>query len=901
MTDGEKNVSENQGEIPENTPQSPNVPEPNGEAAQPALLPVEPAEPEAPVEEPTVIDKDNSQEKSEPEPEKTTDGDDTHDEAPQNNPPKVDSPIDPTKGNDPEPGTFDNQKVDELNKKVPEKLFDEPKGTDKEIPKADVKQESHGDGATNIGGIGNVGNLTINAPIPKRRKVAIDDVSKEVAIPAAGNGSKFSEEKVTQFTNKLLKERVLLISSSGQYADLAFEAMRLVVGELEKSCSDLTKRVVKYEREEKVTSNIEIDDLCCGYEGLNNVLFYFNTSKPTNQLAKQLYDTTFNVTGVSILKQGLTDNKRFVVCLCKDINHFDEIHKADSIFRNSFWILDAKSFKTKTIKAKPKIAKESPSIRQVFDENNIVYKVVLFVGTYFPQLDTRGFEHVVRFFLKAQSEQEVDCVKKVVKLNKKGEPKIDKKGNRIYTNEITQESTLEHWSRHKDEIFERCYLLRSRSVETSEYEIDFEYDLRQEAETLFESRKFTFLEGQFGIMETRAMIFDDGLSMKIIEMIVGLTIKVIDENPQYYGHQWLAGYISNILKAIESEFDHRKEEHVLLKLHALVTNQHLKSKFLYRIIYLLKVFMEIEHLRPMVKGFLDKLIESNYYGELLNTLPLLAGSLRNTSDFNKYYWYRTLLDQDDEKSLDFKEQVYQLLYKPDDEEDWNDAIHAVQAWLPQASLAFEAYNGSHHAAMHFWVQHHIRELINHPKSDADKDFNPFFIWKPTAGKGEEVAKTGKVIKSEILNLIINTKGIALSEELMGLYGNILLYLSHNELEFLPSFSDVYVKNDIRIFHADIVEGWFAMLYGWHEFTPSEEADELATAIISTIKEALSKKDFEVFVGRWVMKVNVYDRIIGLINERRVYRNEQCKSMKQAIKVRRKTIFHIKKILRSKLF
>ncbi|MEM8565584.1 MAG: hypothetical protein AAGF85_03940 [Bacteroidota bacterium] len=736
------------------------------------------------------------------------------------------------------------------------------------------------------------------------KALTIDNISYKVDSFAPSKSNSFPKETIKKYALKLKKERVLLVCSPGYSVEPAKQAIGLICQALEAGGKTIEKREIRLKHSEFIKQDVEIDvhSLADCFKETHNLLFYFNSNETGNLLATRLSERSQHEFD-SQIQLMLNAKDRFIVCVTKEPINLQELRNSDSVFKNSFWILgEDKSLARKKKTSSQGEERSRQTTQKLFEESTLVHQIVLFVATYFGKIDSRGFDTVVHFFLEAYKERPIEIRRREVRRDVEGREKLDKKGNLKVDHILDKISPEDYWKANKSDVYEKCLLIRKKSEESKEFIIDFEEDSRQEIEWFFESRKFAFLEEQLQVIEHRGMLFLPNLSHRIIECVISLTIKVIQENPQYYPKTWLAGYMSSILKSIEkhslqTHVNHQKESESIHLWHAFLMSEELKTRYIYRLVYLLLVFMENSSLRVMVKEFLEKLIDTDHYDKLLIVIPFLANSLKKAPEYNTFYWYQRLLDQDNIHLTKLSEKINKDLLNPRDEIDWEQTVQAVKKWLPKSSTPSNELTGSNHYAMKFITQHYIRTLIWFPKDNYGKEPQSFPGFLKGDDTGEELSL--EINQEELLCLIRQTGKLQEDQELLDLYGNVLLYLSIDFLSDAPRFTNFYPSGDIRFLHADILEGWLAILHGWHETIPSEKVDHCATAIIETLISELSKKDLEAFAFRWQRRVELYNRILAELNSSSAYKKKKnWREIKQTIKNRRNVIRNFNRLVRA---
>jgi len=496
-----------------------------------------------------------------------------------------------------------------------------------------------------------------------------------------------TQEEVEQYSQRLQANRLIILSCLDE--EVATSTAYSLVEQ--NTFSDLEKRALQIDD----FRNRERDDL--SIELLMEPYAFGNKTQGKDTIIvtmpsdrDEFYGSlTSGTLSAKRIEERLSDFKRFIICIVNsrlrerlisqthqetsfeliDIDylppllrhHIDDKRKAGELVdvlrqqqRDGLWdedetdfyehikelIRDNKLIKEITrIKQSPEqgytqyLEEEIEKIKTAFKEEKTIECAVLYVATFFEQLNTTDFSKVVECLLAGKTRVHQ-------------EKKITKKGKVKYI-QGEDESLVAVWKAQKDKILNDCYIMVITLKDSTKRVLDFSFPyLRRIVKRYLEGEKAYYLDGQFERLKKDGLLFDD--SLKIRECVANLATDMAASNPEVYEENWLFEWIA-ALGNIEQESPGGVREEILRDVIQPMTNEK-KQRVFSRMAYLIRNMMQHSSLhqtvREFLRRFLNGLINLGVHLEVLE----IVRRMRFIPDFDQLHWIEQLLKREDEKT-----------------------------------------------------------------------------------------------------------------------------------------------------------------------------------------------------------------------------------------------------------
>jgi hypothetical protein len=326
---------------------------------------------------------------------------------------------------------------------------------------------------------------------------------------------------------------------------------------------------------------------------------------------------------------------------------------------------------------------------EVVKEGSETHRVAAYIATYIPELGQREFDRFAKLLLgnaTATVERE--------------RQRVGDDGVVRIVREVHEESWLERWKLHADDVFEDCYL-HPIATRDGFPVIDFsEPYLRREVRAYFERRRVWYLLDQCQKLQASGIFFAPNLSQAAIDGLVRLFVDRALVDPED-GVGWLVGLIMSVQTQVSGTLpEGSPEEQLTWIIGKLAAEAQLRAHFHGRVALLIRAMLDHEPLRPQVRGFFDFLMASGRHDAVLDVVLDLARRLRFAPHFDPLEWMRRLLDQGAKETRERTAdrllglaahsgpQVYAFLA-------------AVRRWLPAADRSPEQFSPSNEFALDF--------------------------------------------------------------------------------------------------------------------------------------------------------------------------------------------------------
>ncbi len=306
---------------------------------------------------------------------------------------------------------------------------------------------------------------------------------------------------------------------------------------------------------------------------------------------------------------------------------------------------------------------KSITASSLFEQDDPLKKVVLYVAAYFPELRPTDFHEIVSLLL---GEKTTSVSTNVSHTTKKGKIK------QIQQQE--ERRLIEIWQNDPDKILEQCYLQTSQfndSVRVITFTSPY---LRNDIVSYFEQKASIFLLHQFNSIMRLGLLFHP--TDQVTNHVIDLAINMALAYPEQYGKEWLTRMIVSITYQLHMEVDPNASleemfDQILEKLEQ-------KSFFYLRISKLLRKLLVNNQLKNTARSFLDQLFEWKQHKIVFDIVQYL----RFVESFDTYFWMKRLIDGGGEVRLT----VFQHLFQQANSFDRHSLLfllRTIRSWLPE--------------------------------------------------------------------------------------------------------------------------------------------------------------------------------------------------------------------------
>jgi len=548
----------------------------------------------------------------------------------------------------------------------------------------------------------------------------------------------FEIDQIDYFSKTLSKEHIIFISSlDDQISSAAAYALieRLKISKIENN------RLLDFER--NVAEELELD----GYSLLNcKNNFNEKTSiliDATDKKAQKFLDSIVAYSHMSSqsIKDQLKNKQQFWICLLNP-KTFDLRVNLNNDTRFSFWDIDflipllKKFFSNKyeelsaQIKSQKernlwgsneqefyelitgyirnnqfenevekrknkdanddnlKQAKVEELLNKDVNEENTLELTVLYVATFFHELNPKDFYEVVELLIGD----------KTIIINKSKSVFEEGKIKHI---EIEEEKKLRDiWEEKSDSILKKCRL-RAINLKGVTRILKFsDPELKIGLKYYFETSLSIYIEKQFHIIQSYGLLFT--ASEKITESVIHLAVQMVISNPNRHGKEWLTSLVLGVTRYFKINIDDGDSPDDVLKKLFNKEIERIKLQFvLERISELIREMLKHSELKGTVDEFLNQLIARNYYFPVFEIIK----KLRFVLQLKIYYWLKQLIDRGTE---DIRQEVYLFMLsvsKENEKVNIYELLSVLKKWLPEAEREPETYSLSNKYALLFLLDY----------------------------------------------------------------------------------------------------------------------------------------------------------------------------------------------------
>ena len=271
------------------------------------------------------------------------------------------------------------------------------------------------------------------------------------------------------------------------------------------------------------------------------------------------------------------------------------------------------------------------NIESLFKEDDInqdVRLVVLFVGTFCPNLNPREFHRVVSLLLGDRTRT---ITVTTTRINDKGI---------VETVDVKEERSLrELWEQRSDKIKEECYLHSLPDTKITRV-IDFkDYRLRPLLKQRFEQEHAFFTSTHIEGLFRAGLLFD--ISPRIGESLMTITAASAASDPDYYGTELVLETVTKFERASETNDITPIHEVVPFQLLADLGQAEASYRVYHRISYLLRTLLDQYKLQSAIHSVMEQLVRREFYKAVFK----IVIRLRFTEGFDEYHWLKQLLER----------------------------------------------------------------------------------------------------------------------------------------------------------------------------------------------------------------------------------------------------------------
>ncbi|MEO0728370.1 MAG: hypothetical protein AAFZ63_27740 [Bacteroidota bacterium] len=492
------------------------------------------------------------------------------------------------------------------------------------------------------------------------------------------------------------------------------------------------------------------------------------------------------------------------------------------------------------------------ALLELFNSDDLLVKVVLFVATSFENLGYRDFQTMVSFLLLDKTE----TIRK---------PVLGKEKKEVYA----EAPYSDRWEAKGSEIFESCMLVHQE--QDGDYYVDFQFpDFRRKFRNYLERNRFPFLQQQMDKIKREHLLFrfDLDLSRQLLNNLVRLTIDTTKYEKHLYGHHWLidlALQIQNELNKIQGaplETTADPYDQLLLLLEKLNQDAHLhhlkeqiNQLFYQRIGDLVEEMLQQDPDRflRIIEEFIRELINRSMGEYSLNIVLEIAKRLQHSAYFDAGKWLKHIINQ--EKDEEVRGATYNALFRIFDLEAIYDLL-SVQ--LPDLETNPNGY--LQYYAVFFQIHYSVRTIIDVEQDDFGGSPSSCSLLESIASvdapKAERLQEILKRLLSPAYEHVVTQK-LQISP------GSYHTYYNH--LTRSGKYNDYNTNRTVGplTLVADVIEGWYLVLRG---LDASKKPSAAQKAAISTyceiLRATIAPRQRKILMQSWAAKVReVYNHAI----------------------------------------
>jgi hypothetical protein len=440
----------------------------------------------------------------------------------------------------------------------------------------------------------------------------------------------------------------------------------------------------------------------------------------------------------ALLKDDLKNRQIFCICLAESQSLKTTVERKNIKLSFPHWEIPFEQLEA--------TQNESQSIISLYDTVDTLKKTVLYVATFFQNINIGDFERIVTLLLAEQTTliDESERRTETSSVNS-SEPTVSVTvGDQTITVNQPQKGQFDRlnqsqsqkgrllrdiWEEDAEQILKSCYL----ELAVNEYSsrvIEFSSpNLRSELKQYFEDVKFIEYRNKFRKLVELNLLFDE--SSQVTKALKDLSVSMMFfQSGTEFWVNWLE---QSTTKALECS-----------------TNRKNSDLIYYCIADLLRETLDHSELEDFTRSFLERLVSIKQHDAVLS----ISKRLRFSPQFDEYYWFKQSIDRGNE---DVRNQAYQLLYSQIKQSKSRvyETFEKIHVWLPDLDTDPAKYSPSNKYALQLLFEYLIDTLEQFdPKLYGENAFGyPLF---GGLRSGESIDRKLKMIVEWILHPGINS-------------------------------------------------------------------------------------------------------------------------------------------------
>lgn len=440
-----------------------------------------------------------------------------------------------------------------------------------------------------------------------------------------------------------------------------------------------------------------------------------------------LYDEKAEVSSLSIQRELERKIK-------KREDKREEIRQSiDNFYKENKEIKDAidekrkKSTQEKSIDTEP----EEVSVYLLFNDEDPIKNIVLYVATFFPDLNTQDFKRIVSLLIEGR----------VTTISVKESSTTEEEQTKI-TEVSKQKKLTDIWQESfdsPDRYLSNCYLkvYRRNGLQTVDFSVP---QLREKFLKYFQEEQFGYLDEQLRRTQELDLLFDR--SDKVADNAIDIAVRLAVDYPDTHEEKWLIEIFQKIAK-LAGEDEQR-------------TNLLLER--LSRLIYRLQIDPDYSKSQSIAQSFLEPLIFPEYrFLAFLFIKDLIGKNLRSgwqgiQSAKQLFNWLRQLLDNKEfEKNneatrlkyegieADIYELLSELIWQSSFSSYLYDFLEILMEWLPKQDVPPEEYSISNQISLLILFAYCQKTILKFPYELYGNWPSDYPLFKPPSLDIDELA------------------------------------------------------------------------------------------------------------------------------------------------------------------
>jgi len=478
-----------------------------------------------------------------------------------------------------------------------------------------------------------------------------------------------------ELVSSLESERIVLLGESGdgQGLSVSYQIARSLEIENKEQNIKLFALADYTKETELIINSFTFERESTNNEALHNAAVIIDATniEKGNIFANSLLNSQVSLPQNLVKK--LRDNRLYLICLLESqtINDW----KKKSYRRNfPYWTPDKENEPEECENGFENISQKAEALLK--SESNIegpIIKTVLFVASFFPNLTTNDFNHLVNKWLG--NEPEVT--------------KTDAAKNGLEETIVTKISLEQIWNLKAHTFTEQCFLSNKTRNEQGKKTINFEHDSYSKCiKDQLESKFFVFLDKKVFEILDFGLIFHS--SKNISSQSIAILSEYVWEIEEKYT-EWLL----DAFKFLEKSGENPDELGVYFKIEGIRGKYFCYNQFA----KLFRVMLRDSSLKAIIGRILDQSIHNKYYESVLILIKLLEYD----PNFEELYWFRQLLERGNPvtqaKAIGY---VFINLVNTKS----SDIFERLKSWLPEETTPVENYSQANKVALTLLIDYY---------------------------------------------------------------------------------------------------------------------------------------------------------------------------------------------------